>query len=392
MRRRKISSCITSVVLAGTVLMSSACMAGKGGEESGEALPEGSETEVTETEADPADISLAEVAPVPDQIYSGNAIYVTPVVTYEGRTLTEGVDYWLDNYTNNINVGTVTCDIIGNGETATGTQTITFNIITGDQLCDSEENAGIVDFVDRMYVYLLGRYPTLNEIIDNTTRLRSGSRSGIEMVNILVQSDEFANRNLSDEDFLGNFYLGVLNRNVDGGGLSYNLGLLEGGMTRLELINGIICSEEGEFANICNSLGIVLGNGHIVGETPELDDGIPSSVFNYSVDGRNVSIHRRVYQFIRDGEDGQRIFDLDAMCAASGYSRTSDEGFEYASGVCELELNGNAMSLTISDDEVSYYEDTIQDDEELYSVNGTDTTVSIGMIVMIEYSLENLDQ
>ena len=50
------------------------------------------------------------------------------------------------------------------------------------------------------------------------------------------------------------------------------------------------------------------------------------------------------------------------------------------------------MSLTISDDEVSYYEDTIQDDEELYSVNGTDTTVSIGMIVMIEYSLENLDQ
>ena len=80
------------------------------------------------------------------------------------------------------------------------------------------------------------------------------------------------------------------------------------------------------------------------------------------------------------------------MCAASGYNRTSDEGFEYASGVCELELNGNAMSLTISDDEVSYYEDTIQDDEELYSVNGTDTTVSIGMIVMIEYSLENLDQ
>ena len=392
MRRRKISSCITSVVLAGTVLMSSACMAGKGGEESGEDLPEVATTEVTETEADPADISLSEVAPVPDQIYSGNAIYVTPVVTYEGRTLTEGVDYWLDNYSNNINVGTVTCDIIGNGETATGTQTITFNIITGDQLCDSEENAGIVDFVDRMYVYLLGRYPTLNEIIDNTTRLRSGSRSGIEMVNILVQSDEFANRNLSDEDFLGNFYLGVLNRNVDGGGLSYNLGLLEGGMTRLELINGIICSEEGEFANICNSLGIVLGNGHNVGETPELDDGVPSSVFNYSVDGRNVAIHRRVYQFIRDGEDGQRIFDLDAMCAASGYNRTSDEGFEYASGVCELELNGNAMSLTISDDEVSYYEDTIQDDEELYSVNGTDTTVSIGMIVMIEYSLENLDQ
>ena len=391
--RRKISSCITSCILAGTVLMSSACMAGNGSDESG-AAPDAAETEITETELEPADITLAEIEPVYARIYSGEAIYVSPVVTYEGRTLTEGVDYWLDNYSNNINVGTVTCDVIGNGETATGSQTITFDIITGDDLCDAEENAGIVDFVNRMYVYMLGRYPTLEELIDNTTRLRSGSRSGIEMVNVIVQSDEYNNRDMSDQDFLVNFYLGVLNRNVDDAGMSYNLTLLNGGMSRLELINGIICSEEGEYANICNSLGIGLGNGHIVGETPELDDGIPSSVFNYSVDGRNVSIHRRVYQFIRAGEsDGdQRIFDMDAMCAASGFTPAGDGSFTYTSGVCELTLNGNAMSLTIADDEIAYYEDTIQDDEEMFSVNGTDTSVSIGMVVMIEYSLENIDQ
>ena len=172
--------------------------------------------------------------------------------------------------------------------------------------------------------------------------------------------------------------------------MSYNLTLLDGGMSRLELINGIICAEDGEYANICNSLGIGLGNGHIVGETPELDDGIPSSVFNYSVDGRNVSIHRRVYQFITTDEDGNSVFDLDAMCAASGYAPSGD-GFVYQNGVCVLSLDGGAMSLKVSDDEVSYYEDTVEDGEELFSVNGTDTTVSIGMIVMIEYSLENVE-
>ena len=381
---------IISCVLAGAMLMSSSCAAGKGSDESGAAASDEVETEVTETELEPADLTLAEIAPVPDQIYTGETIYVAPVVTYEGRTLVEGVDYWLDNYSNNTNVGTVTVDVIGNGETATGSQTITFNIITGNDLCDSEESAGVLAFVDRMYVYMLGRYPTLSELTDNTTRLISGSRSGIEMVNVIVQSDEYNNREMSDQDFLVNFYLGVLNRNVDDAGMSYNLTLLDGGMSRLELINGIICAEDGEYANICNSLGIGLGNGHIVGETPELDDGIPSSVFNYSVDGRNVSIHRRVYQFITTDEDGNSVFDLDAMCAASGYALSGD-GFVYQNGVCVLSLDGGAMSLKVSDDEVSYYEDTVEDGEELFSVNGTDTTVSIGMIVMIEYSLENVE-
>ena len=63
----------------------------------------------------------------------------------------------------------------------------------------------------------------------------------------------------------------------------------------------------------------------------------------------------------------------------------------YQNGVCVLSLDGGAMSLKVSDDEVSYYEDTVEDGEELFSVNGTDTTVTIGMIVMIEYSLENVE-
>ena len=393
MRRRKIASCITSFILAGTMLMTSACSAGGAvsGETGAEDSPEET-AEVTETELPSVDMSEVTVEPVPDQIYSGEPIYVSAVLNCDVRPLTEGVDYWLDNYSNNVNIGTVTCDVVGNGTSLTGRTTISFDIITGDDVCDSEENAGLIAFVDRLYVHLLGRYPGLTEMTDNVRRLRSGSRSGIEMINIIIQSPEFQARGLSDTDFLTCFYLGVLNRNVDEGGLNYNLGLLSGGMSRLDLVNGIICSEEGEFASICNSLGITLGNGHDIGAVPQIDDGVPTSSFNYTVDGRNVTVHRRVYQFVRANDDGSRYFDLDALCAASGYSPVSADGsFIYSTGVYELTVTGSSMTLTVGGDEVSYYEDFIDEGEETFSVNGTDTTVSIGMLIMIEYSLENVE-
>lgn len=380
---------IISCVLAGTMLLAASCAASGSAEGTGADEQSVETVEETETQIPPADLSSAEVEAIPDEIYTGEEIYVSPVILFEGRELSAESDYTL-SYEQNVNIGTATVTATGNGETATGEISATFNIITGDEVCDAEENAGLVSFVDRLYVYLMGRYPTLDEMTDNVRRLRSGSRSGMEIVNILLTSQEFLDRGLDEVGFVQNFYLGVLNRNADEDGLWYNVNLLWDGMDRIELANGIMDVPGGEFDNICTSLGITLGSGHITGAAPVINDGIPSSSFNYSVDGRNVTIHRRVYQFITTDEDGNSVFDLEAMCAASGYEPTGD-GFEYANGVCELTLNGGAMSLTVSDDEVSYYEDTIQDDEEQFSVNGTDTTVTIGMIVMIEYSLENVE-
>jgi hypothetical protein len=80
------------------------------------------------------------------------------------------------------------------------------------------------------------------------------------------------------------------------------------------------------------------------------------------------------------------------MCAASGYTPVEGSEFDYTSGVCELTFANGAMTLTIGGDEVAYYEDTLDDGEEMFRVNGTDTEVSVGMLVMIEYSLENVEQ
>ncbi len=386
MKKKVLISC----VLAGTMLLSGACAAGGGASESG--AEAGETAEATETEAAPIDMGYADVESIEDQIYTGSEITVSPVISYDGVELTEGSDYTL-SYEGNVNIGTATVTATGNGDNTLGDITFTFNIITGNALCDEEENAGLVSFVDRLYVHLLGRYPTLDEMTDNVTRLRSGSRSGMEIVNLLVQSQEFEDRNLDEVAFVQAFYLGALGREADESGLWYNVNLLWDGMTRIDLINGIMDVPGGEFDNICNSLGIVLGYGHVTGAAPIINDGIPSSNFNYDVDGRTLTVHRRVYQFVSNSDDSDvRTFDLDAMCAASGYAPADGNDFEYTSGVCVLTLVDGAMTLTIGGDEVAYYEDTLDDGEETFRVNGTDTEVSVGMLVMIEYSLENVEQ
>lgn len=385
MKRKVLISC----VLAGTMLFAAACAAGNNDAGASEEVQETAEE--TETQAPPVDLGYADVEALPDEIYTGDAICPVPVITADGEELEAGTDFTL-TYEQNVNIGTATIYVEGNGDNVLGSLALNFNIITGDEVCDAEENAGLVSFVDRLYVHLLGRYPSLSEMTDNVRRLRSGSRSGMEIVNIILGSDEFAARGLDEVGFVQAFYLGVLNRNADEDGLWYNVNLLWGGMDRLELANGIMDVPGGEFDNICSSLGIDLGNGHVTGAAPIINDGVPSSSFNYNVDGRSVTIHRRVFQFVTIDDDGNFILNLDAMLAESGYAPASDDGsFSYANGVCTFTLDGGAMSLRISDDEIAYYEDTPDDGEDVFFVNGTDTQITMGTAVMIEYSLENVE-
>lgn len=385
MKRKVLISC----VLAGTMLFAAACAAGNNDAGASDEVQE--TIEETETQAPPVDLGYADVEALPDEIYTGDVICPVPVITADGEELEAGTDFTL-TYEQNVNIGTATVYVEGNGDNVLGSLALNFNIITGDEVCDAEENAGLISFVDRLYVHLLGRYPSLSEMTDNVRRLRSGSRSGMELVNIIIGSDEFAARGLDEVGFVQAFYLGVLNRNADEDGLWYNVNLLWGGMDRLELANGIMDVPGGEFDNICTSLGIDLGNGHVTGAAPIINDGVPSSSFNYNVDGRSVTIHRRVFQFVTIDDDGNFILDLDAMLAESGYQPATDDGsFAYVNGVCTFTLDGGAMSLKISDDEIAYYEDTPDDGEDVFFVNGTDTQITMGTAVMIEYSLENVE-
>ncbi len=72
------------------------------------------------------DLSLASVAPIPVQEYTGNPVTPVPEVSFTGTKLTEGVDYTV-SYENNIERGTASAILTGQGF-YTGTKTVTFDI------------------------------------------------------------------------------------------------------------------------------------------------------------------------------------------------------------------------------------------------------------------------
>ena len=72
------------------------------------------------------DISDTTIGSIPNQTYTGNSISALPVITYNGATLTKGTDYTL-TYSNNVNVGTATVTIKGQGNFK-GSTSKTFSI------------------------------------------------------------------------------------------------------------------------------------------------------------------------------------------------------------------------------------------------------------------------
>lgn len=72
-------------------------------------------------------LNTAQIAPVPDQLYTGGNITPSLSVTYAGQLLQPGIDYTI-SYSNNKNVGKATATIYGAGS-YTGSVSISFKIV-----------------------------------------------------------------------------------------------------------------------------------------------------------------------------------------------------------------------------------------------------------------------
>lgn len=213
-------------------------------------------TSAAETEAEPAsDISEITIGDIADQMYTGDFITIPFSLTYNGVELEEGTDYTI-TYENNISVGTADVYFEGTGESYTGSFSTSFNIISGDPVVDDPANFLTVNFVTRLSWTMLGRSPSIEELSDRVGRLVNGEITGAGMVDEIALSDECSARGLSDADFIGAFYQGALGRPADDEGLVYNTSLLAGGMSREDLINGIMSAPDGEFTAVCEEIGI----------------------------------------------------------------------------------------------------------------------------------------
>lgn len=208
-----------------------------------------------ETTPSRIDISEVMVGDIADQTYTGSEITIPFSLSYNDDVLVEGTDYTV-TYSGNTAVGVVTVLFEGTGPDYAGSFETTYNIVSGDPVCDDPANREKVNFVIRMNAAMLGRAPTLEELVDEVNRLASGQTTGLAFADEIMFSEECDARALSDEEFLNWFYLGALNREADEAGLQYNIGLLADGMSREDLVNNIMSAPGGEFEVFCNSIGV----------------------------------------------------------------------------------------------------------------------------------------
>jgi len=112
----------------------------------------------------------------------------------------------------------------------------------------------VSDFVTRFYQQCLGRNPDTPGLNGWVNALINGSLCGADVANGFVFSQEFINRNTSNEDFVTILYRAFFGREPDAPGYSGHVNGLYNGVSRQAILNGFIYSIE--FENLCANYGI----------------------------------------------------------------------------------------------------------------------------------------
>jgi len=113
----------------------------------------------------------------------------------------------------------------------------------------------VQSFVTRFYVQCLERQPDAEGLNEWVGRLLNGSKTGADVAEGFVFSEEFTGENHSNETFVKILYRAFFNREPDASGYEVWLERLAGGMSRKSVLDGFLKSQE--FAALCSSYGIV---------------------------------------------------------------------------------------------------------------------------------------
>lgn len=145
-----------------------------------------------------------------------------------------------------------------------------------NQSDDTTVNEGIRSFVVRLYEDALGRTSYQESEIDYWyNALRNGEKTGAEVAQGFFFSDEFQNKNLSDEMFVEILYSVMFDRQADAGGKEDWLAKLSAGMSREYIYRGFANSQE--FANVCGQYGVIQGSVSL-GRYRDQNEGVTSFV------------------------------------------------------------------------------------------------------------------
>lgn len=123
---------------------------------------------------------------------------------------------------------------------------------------DEETKAQVKAFVTRMYTVVLARTPDETGINNWTDWLLCHETNGAGIAYGFIMSEEFLNKELSDEAYVGVLYSTFFDRAADPEGLATWMGLLAGGASRGYVLSGFVNSDE--FNVLCEAFGILRGN------------------------------------------------------------------------------------------------------------------------------------
>ncbi|MBR1797163.1 MAG: DUF4214 domain-containing protein [Clostridiales bacterium] len=119
----------------------------------------------------------------------------------------------------------------------------------------SDNLTDVEGFVERLYVQALDRNSDADGKAYWTSRLVSGEYTGIQVARGFLYSQEFLNKDLSNEEYVTILYATFLGRTPDEVGFAYWIDKLESGSSRDDVFLGFAYSPE--FGALCAQYGIV---------------------------------------------------------------------------------------------------------------------------------------
>jgi hypothetical protein len=115
----------------------------------------------------------------------------------------------------------------------------------------------IETFLNNLYINILDRDSDREGLEEWTRLIRNGEVTAADVISGFVNSKEFDARGLSDSEFIRVLYRAILEREVDDVGMSAWKGVIEGGSTRMKILQGLIGSRE--LRALCGQIGMEVG-------------------------------------------------------------------------------------------------------------------------------------
>ena len=129
--------------------------------------------------------------------------------------------------------------------------------VVGEPEYTEEQREQVRNFVKRLYQVILNREAEEDGLNAWTKQLLGRKATGAQLVAGFVESDEFTQRGLTNEEVVEIMYQAMLGRTSDEGGKAGWSKILNNGCSYLNIVNGF--SGSVEFNEICGSYGIIAG-------------------------------------------------------------------------------------------------------------------------------------